>query len=140
MRLDRRLLAVAGLIVVSLSAAWFERRTPDWVHLDPLLRPFGAPAPEGAGEAKERRAEKRTPVPVRLDRATLDELVVLPGIGPTTAERILAWRDTVGVVTDVDRLREVRGIGPSKLDALRPWILLEDPPAPVDTTSQDDPR
>ena len=140
MRLDRRLLAVAGLIVVSLAAGWFERRTPAWVHLDPLLRPFGAPAPEGIGEAMERRAEVRTPVPVHLDRATLDDLVALPGIGPSTAARILAWRDTVGVVDDVDRLREVRGIGPAKVEALRPWILLEQAPVAADTTSQDDPR
>lgn len=133
MRIDRRALAVLGLVAVSVAGFVVERRQPDWIDKDPLLQPFGhGPAPQDDAAAKKDR--ERTPVPVLLADATLDELVALPGIGPTTAERIVAWRDTIGTVDRVERLREVRGIGPAKLEALRPWILLE---APEDSIRSD---
>jgi competence protein ComEA len=50
--------------------------------------------------------------PVDLNRATSAELEGLPGVGPVTAERILAWRSAHGRFTRVEELQEVDGIGP----------------------------
>lgn len=126
MRVDRRALAVFGLVAVSAAGLLAERQQPAWIRKDPLLQPFGhGDPPSDASAAKKDR--ERTPVPVILADATVDELVLLPGIGPKTAARIVAWRDTTGTVDRVDRLREVRGIGPAKLEALRPWVLLAPP-------------
>lgn len=60
--------------------------------------------------------------PVDLNRATKEQLDALPGVGPATAAAILAWRDTHGRFRAVSELLEVRGIGPAKLEALRPLV------------------
>lgn len=57
--------------------------------------------------------------PVNLNSATAEQLDALPGIGPSTARAIVAWRQQHGRFTKVDDLLKVRGIGPAKLDALR---------------------
>ena len=57
--------------------------------------------------------------PIDLNTATADELDTLPGVGPATAESILAYRTEHGSFRSVDELLEVRGIGDAKLAALR---------------------
>lgn len=60
--------------------------------------------------------------PVDLNGATLDELDVLPGVGPATAQAILDERERRGGFTSVEELLEVRGIGDAKLAALRDLV------------------
>jgi competence protein ComEA len=62
--------------------------------------------------------------PVSLNSATLEQLDALPGIGPSTAQKIITYRETKGPFTSVDQLTEVPGIGPSKLEELRPLVGL----------------
>jgi competence protein ComEA len=62
--------------------------------------------------------------PVSLNSATLEELDSLPGIGPSTAQKIITYRETKGPFTSIDQLSEVPGIGPSKLEELRPLVGL----------------
>ncbi len=62
--------------------------------------------------------------PVNLNTATADDLDALPGVGPSTAMAILAYRDQHGPFTSVDDLGEVRGIGPAKLDAIRGLVTV----------------
>lgn len=57
-------------------------------------------------------------LPLDLNTASVDELDVLPGIGPTTAAAIVAHRDQHGPFVSVEELLEVAGIGPAKLAAL----------------------
>ncbi|MDQ1443633.1 MAG: competence protein ComEA [Acidimicrobiaceae bacterium] len=58
-------------------------------------------------------------LPVNLNTATAEQLDALPGVGPSTARAILAWRQQHGRFKRVDDLLHVRGIGPAKLEALR---------------------
>jgi competence protein ComEA len=60
--------------------------------------------------------------PVDLNRATAEQLDALPGIGPATAQAILAYREQHGRFRSVDELLEVRGIGDAKLEQLRPLV------------------
>lgn len=59
-----------------------------------------------------------------LNSATAAELEALPGIGPTTAAAIVAHRDLHGPFATVDDLADVSGIGPSKLEAIRPLVTV----------------
>jgi competence protein ComEA len=62
--------------------------------------------------------------PVDLNAATPEQLDSLPGVGPATAAAIVAHRQEIGRYTSVDELLDVRGIGPAKLDALRPLVTV----------------
>ena len=61
--------------------------------------------------------------PVDLNRATAAELDLLPGIGPATAQAIVDHREANGPFASVDDLEAVRGIGPAKLEAIRPLVV-----------------
>ena len=49
---------------------------------------------------------------VDLNTATLEQLDALPGVGPVTAQKILAWRSANGRFRAVTELQEIDGIGP----------------------------
>jgi competence protein ComEA len=59
---------------------------------------------------------------VSLSSATVDELDELPGIGPVTAEKIVAWRTTNGPLRSVDDLDAIPGIGPARVEQLRDLV------------------
>jgi competence protein ComEA len=61
---------------------------------------------------------------VELNRAGADQLEDLPGVGPATAERIMATRREMGGFRTVDDLLEVPGIGPATLERLRPLVVV----------------
>lgn len=61
---------------------------------------------------------------VNLNSATVEELDTLPGIGPSLAQRIISYREAHGPFTSVDQLSEVSGIGPARLEQLRPLVGL----------------
>lgn len=59
---------------------------------------------------------------VDLNKANLAELDELPGVGPATAQAIIAYRTANGPFRSIAELMEVRGIGPAKLEALQPRV------------------
>lgn len=56
---------------------------------------------------------------VDLNRAGVDELDELPGVGPVLAERIVAYRTEHGPFRAIEDLLSVSGIGERKLESLR---------------------
>jgi competence protein ComEA len=71
----------------------------------------GVPAAGGAPAA-----------PIDLNSATAEQLDQLDGVGPATAQKILAWGREHGGFRSVDDLGNVPGIGPKRLAALRPRV------------------
>ncbi|MCX2965857.1 ComEA family DNA-binding protein [Gordonia aquimaris] len=61
---------------------------------------------------------------VNLNSATEAQLDELPGVGPVTAQAILAWREANGRFTSVDQLAEVDGIGPTRFARLRDLVTV----------------
>lgn len=62
--------------------------------------------------------------PLDVNIATIDELDRLPGVGPATAAAIVAHREANGPFPTIDSIGDVRGIGPAKLEALRPLVTV----------------
>lgn len=62
---------------------------------------------------------------VNINTADDEALQTLPGIGPTLAERIIEYRTAHGLFQTVDELIQVKGIGETKLEQLRPLITVE---------------
>lgn len=62
-----------------------------------------------------------TPVGPLLDlnRAKAGELEALPGIGAVLAQRVIAFRESLGGFGKIEDLREVKGIGAKKFDQLK---------------------
>ena len=57
-----------------------------------------------------------------LNRATVEELVALPGVGPVIAERIVALRASRGRFADIAELRDVPGVGSKSLERIAPLV------------------
>ena len=84
--------------------------------------PPPAPLAASGGAAAGSTAAVLSGVPLDLNTATEAQLDVLPGVGPATAAAIVAHRSRTGPFASVDALADVRGIGPAKLEALRPLV------------------
>jgi competence protein ComEA len=80
-----------------------------------------APAgPAASGDAAAPAAGGK----VDLNKATLEQLDGLPGVGPVTAQRILDWRTRSGKFSRVDQLREVEGIGERRFSQLKDLVTV----------------
>ncbi len=61
--------------------------------------------------------------PLDLNTASLEQLDALPGIGPTTAQKILDYRQAHGSFHSVEELDAVPGIGQGRLEQLKGLVL-----------------
>jgi competence protein ComEA len=64
------------------------------------------------------------PSAININNATIDDFDELPRIGPTLAERIVAYRDANGPFSAIDDLLDVPGIGDLTLAGMRDKITL----------------
>ena len=69
------------------------------------------------------------PAAVNLNTATRDELVAVPGIGPSKAQAIVEHRKTHGPFKSVDDLRNVKGFRDKLIERLRPELTVAAAPA-----------
>ena len=61
---------------------------------------------------------------VNINTATVDELMLLPGIGPTIAQRIIDYRESIGPFRTKSDLCNVDGIGNQKLVVILDYIII----------------
>ena len=76
-----------------------------------------------------------SPVPKRfhqrlidLNSATGQDFDALPGVGPKLAERILAYRRSIGAFHSLDELQSVKGIGSKTFKRIRPLVTITSDP------------
>lgn len=97
-----------------------------------LVRADSAPVPETPISLASNTSHPRAPGKfhhpgdgvVRLNSASEAELEQLPGVGPSTASKIMIYRSAHGGFRTVEELMEVKGIGPKKLAKMRPFVLV----------------
>lgn len=61
---------------------------------------------------------------VNVNTATPDQLQLLPGVGASRAEAIVAHRKQQGGFEKVEDLLAVKGIGESMLEKMRPFVTV----------------
>jgi competence protein ComEA len=95
--------------------------------LEPLIlerrptQPAPAPYPRAGGSPQ--KIQPGDP-PINVNTASVEELMRLPNVGPVTARSIVAAREAKPFRSLAD-LDAVKGIGPKKLDQLRPFVVFE---------------
>lgn len=67
--------------------------------------------------------------PIDLNAANEKELEELPGVGPTTAQAIINFREKSGRFKRVEDLLTIRGISEAKLQKMRPYLTIGAAPA-----------
>jgi competence protein ComEA len=77
-------------------------------------------SPTGAAGAVGSSA---TANPLSLSSATAEQLDTLPGVGPVTAQKIVAYRQEHGPFTSVEALDAIAGIGPARLADLKGLVV-----------------
>ena len=83
------------------------------------IKPTPKPSPT------PKKPAKTPPHVININRATLDDLMLLPGCGPVMAQRIFDYRKENGAFKSVEDLDEVKGIGPKKLEKIKPWATVK---------------
>lgn len=73
----------------------------------------------GASTTRKGHAPTR---PISLNKASKNELLELPGVGPAMADRIIADRREHGPFKNVEDLKRVKGIGSKKFEKLRKYL------------------
>lgn len=61
---------------------------------------------------------------ININTATAAELDTLPGIGPTTAKKIIDYRDENGPFATIEDIQNVSGIGPATFDEIKDLITV----------------
>lgn len=59
---------------------------------------------------------------IDINRASVEELTAIPGIGKSLAQRIVDFRDENGPFKRVEDLLKIRGIGEKSLEKIRPHV------------------
>ncbi len=118
------LLILSGRVVrtrllLGPDGAW---RDPQWLA-DRLPEPPPPPAPAA------RPAPATLHGPVDPNTCPRDSLLLLPGVGPALADRLLAARAAGVQFASPADLRAVKGIGPKLSARLAPWLRFG-PPGP----------
>jgi competence ComEA-like helix-hairpin-helix protein len=105
-------LIVCALALVALARSDAGPRTPN----TPLrTQARESPRPAAVKELREGS-------PLELNQATARDLVLLPGIGPKLAQRIVAERERRGQFASIEELRAVKGVGPAIFARVKPLV------------------
>lgn len=72
------------------------------------------------------KAAKPLAIPIDINKATADDLQKLPGIGPSLAKQIVAYREKNGPFRRVEDLMVIKGIGFKKWKQIRPYVRIGD--------------
>ncbi|MFM7321603.1 MAG: helix-hairpin-helix domain-containing protein [Armatimonadota bacterium] len=92
-------------------------------------RVFGKPSPGAGARTGKAAAPAKFQKPgdgtISINKAGVSELRRLPGVGAATAERILEARRAAGRFASIEALADVKGIGPKRLEKLRPFLTLD---------------
>jgi competence protein ComEA len=123
MRVQYALVFLAGASAALIGHRIVQSRTthpPESFRAESVANPSQTPSPTEPKSAK--------PLPTKridLNHAQRHELMQLPGVGPATADGILAFRDTNGPFQRLEELRGIRGIGANTVERLRPWLIID---------------
>jgi competence protein ComEA len=127
-KISRRLGGVVAIaaLVATMGGTWMTSSTavaaPSTATAAAVTQPaLGA----GGGDAEhpaKKSAHKELSGKLNLNTATEDQLLLLPTVGPSKAERVVTWRKKNGGFKRIADLRHVKGFGYRTLKRLEPFL------------------
>ncbi len=85
---------------------------------------LATPPASAPSKSSARSGGKHPSGPVSLNTGSSSQLQTLPGVGPSTAQKILQYRMEHGGFSSVEELMAVKGIGPKKMKAMHKYLRL----------------
>lgn len=80
---------------------------------------------EGAGEKAAGAVSPKAKGKLNINKATAADLDGLPGIGPSTANKIIEYRKSNGNFKTIEELNNVSGIGDKKFEDLKGLVTVD---------------
>ena len=74
------------------------------------------------GENESQTTSKKTSGKININTASQAELQTLPGIGDSTAQKIINYRGENGKFSSIEDIKNVKGIGQSKYETIKDLI------------------
>jgi len=99
-----------------------------WMAATPDFSDYANHATEPAQSSFPQRTMPTLPIAaelININTASQEELETLPGIGPVTAQKIIAFRETYGPFASIESIQEVNGIGPVKFAGIKDMITVD---------------
>ncbi len=90
-----------------------------------IIPPTGSATAQDIGTRSGSTTVVSTSGLVNINRASQAELETLPGIGPSTAQKIIAHREENGPFATIEEIMNVSGIGPAKFAAIKELITVD---------------
>lgn len=120
----RVLLFLAGTLIAGAAIRYYQEVFPseqnfDYRAVDSAFAAFQERIAADTAETARAVTDGRL---LNINTASLAELLSLPGIGQTLAERIVQHREQKGHFASVDELQKVKGINKKKFEKLKPYI------------------
>ncbi|HMB21942.1 MAG TPA: ComEA family DNA-binding protein, partial [Anaerolineales bacterium] len=103
-------LAEADKSQINLAALLEDGQKLDIPYIEGASPVLGTPLPE---------VDTSTTELIDINTASLEELDTLPGIGPTTAQKIIDYRETSGPFVNAEDIINVPGIGPGTYERIK---------------------
>ena len=124
------LFAALAVVLAVFSLAFYLGRStvPFDVAVDTVKRPAVYDSAALVSDAAVQNSVLSEPGQVDLNAATEQELTMLPGIGPTLAGRIIAYRTQYGRFSAPEQLMDVKGIGQATYDGVKDYLYVEEQP------------
>ncbi len=85
-----------------------------------IVVPSKSEVPEVDIDSEDKKINEK----ININTAGMDMLCKLEGIGETTAEKIIAYRDSNGKFKTIDEIKQVEGIGNAKFDKIKEKITV----------------
>jgi competence protein ComEA len=88
------------------------------------VSPQSTEQPAG-GEGQSQGSAPSSSDKINLNSATIEQLDLLPGIGPAIAQRIIDYRQAKGPFAAIEDITNVKGIGPATFEKLKDLITVD---------------